>query len=362
MKTISGKKVLVIAGDIGGWNAIAPVVEKLNQEGAQILIVLVGDSKKAHANKNLTVNLSSKVDVAFVPDLVLIAASQSHEGTETTAEVLREVSPKTPVLVVEDMYGSSIPIFTRLNEMFFTARVCVIDIFAEQMLEKHIRSANIIVTGGPQFDRIAEMKNSWTDRRKAIRQILHVPDSGKLFLIAGQRNGTAEAIMLLVGLMEPADDWILVRQHPGATDLDKRLTATVLKSFSIPLIFPQERIPADFKSTEDFLPAADFVLSGYSTTLRYAILCGMPGVVFLGTPSFKWDMWDEKKITMAPEAMMGAGWYVRTQEDMRHVMNELEKGDKSEELGVIKHNQSLLAQHADGHSADRVLEQVLSMM
>lgn len=367
MGSVDGKRVLAIAADIGGWNATAPVLGKLQQEGAYVCALLLGASGKAYDKGSLVVSknffvMTDLEDCLPIVDVVVIGASQSEGGTRATAGVLRSVSSRIPVLVVEDMYGSSIPILTELEKMFFLPWVCVIDMVAKaNIIARHFK-LRIVVTGGPQFDRVAEMKKNWAERREIVRKDLQVPKDGKLFLIAGQHNGTAEALVLLEDVVERADDWVLIRQHPGATALDKRLTAAAIKSFPYPCVLSNDKVPAALHSNEDFLPAADVVLSGYSTTLLYAILCGMPGTVFVGTPSFKWDLWQEKKLLMSPEASMGAGWYVWTPDEMRHVMEELAKGDESEELQIIKYNQALLAQYADGHATERVAQAVMELM
>jgi len=66
----------------------------------------------------------------------------------------------------------------------------------------------------------------------------------------------------------------------------------------------------EYPTTVDLLPAADVVMSGFSTTNYFAILLGLRDVVYAGTPQLLADLQAEKGLQRPPETTAGAGWCV----------------------------------------------------
>jgi hypothetical protein len=377
---MAGKRIAVVAGDRGGWNALEPVLLKALDAGCSVTVMLAATC--ANQYKVGTLRLDQRCAVAVVEgrgwtevenfgreaqDLLVIGASQSGEGTMAGRWAMEEAS--VPVLTVQDMYGSSLPLLQELDrarELGKVQCVCVADEFAREQLLTYCAALinRIVVTGGPQFDKVVEQKKTWAERRRQLRQAMNIDEGNLLFLIVGQLNGTAESIALVQRAMERLSldkpDHLIVRPHPRATWLDQALLEYAEESLVNDWF---KKIDSTLAATsEDLLPAVDFVLSGYSTTNYFSILFEMPGVVYVGTPSYRWDLYREKGLMKPPEVQAGAAWYVEDPEDLIHVIQEVHKGDASDELRQIKEAQRRMAQYNDGHAADRIWTEMQKLL
>lgn len=386
-ETVKGKKILVVAGDRGGWNALASPLRRALDEGCEVRLFLVGTCAQQLAEGKLPLDQRMIVVTEKLPsvlrrykfDLVILGASQSYDGAAAAAIVGDKCS--APRFAVQDLYGSSVPTFEQLlfvnrREKNFIYRVCVTDQFSREhflRLVKFSQRDSVVVTGGPQFDKTLEVKQNWDERRKQLREELGIKKDAPVFLIAGQLNGTAEALALLTeaiikcGLDTKAK--IIVLPHPRSTYLDQQLLwyceSNLGLGAPIRLMIDKTslaKLALRQMPSEDLLPAVDYVVSGYSTTNYYGILYGMPGVIYLGTPSFHWDLWQEKKLLRPPEVEAGAGWYVESFEDFVRVITAVQAGGASSEMQTLKQRQKAIAQHNDGHATDRVWMEMAKLL
>lgn len=370
---MSGKKIYVVAGDRGGWNALEPPLIKALNAGCEVTVYFVGTCVDQYRSGILKLDgrlrvitgdqMTPENFVAEPHDLTVLGASQTDGSARAVAQA--GYATTAPIQMVEDLYGSALPTLKLLqgSKRFSKTRVCVTDAFAhDQLIDAFVPEAQIAVTGGPQFDKVIEVKKNWMERRQQLRHMMKVEDDELVFLVAGQLNGTAEAVMLVreMALKQKYRVRLLVRQNPRATWLDDALLGSC--HGSIPLSYFIEVPRTMAAASEDFLPAVDFVLSGYGPTNHFGILYGMRGVVYVGTPSFRWDLWHEKGLEKPPEVEAGAAWYVETPDDLAHVVQEVQKGNQSDELLRIIHAQSIIAAYNDGHAADRVWVEMQELM
>lgn len=378
---MAGKEIRVVAGDRGGWNAIEPPLLKALDAGCSVAVLFVETCAKQHLAGKLALDARFTVEsydrdaaseiLAFltVPHaLTVVGSSQSERGTNAAvAGVLR--TRANAVLTVQDMYGSIMPTLAILKkEDLRVNRLCVTDVFARQMvLQQYPELDNtVVITGGPHFDKTLKMRRTWHERRQTLRQALGVSDDQPVFLIAGGVNGTAEILLLLEEGIKQArladKAKVILRQHPHATDDDKRLTEEYMKATKYPGWFTDvERALAP--TSDDLLPAANFVLSGYSTTNTFGILYQMPGVVYVGTPAFQRDLKAEKGLDRPPEVEAGAAWYVQTAEEMATVITAvLPSATVSPKLLKIVDAQSRIAAYNDGQATERVWQEMQKLM
>jgi hypothetical protein len=373
---VAGKEILVVAGDRGGWNAIEPPLLRAVDAGCSVNVYFSATCGEQYANGKLQPDKRMIVESGS-PDLIemaeffnnsdhhltVIGSSQSEEGTKASLHALL-LSHSAPKFGVQDMYGSSMPTLQMMDNALDC--LCVSDEFARDMVLQGFPELGdrVVVTGGPQFDKTIEVKKNWKKDRRRLRQFLQVANSEMVFLVIGGLNGTVEMLELLetgieqAGLSENAK--VILRIHPRATDEDKRLVngymhATKRKWF---VDFDHNLAP----TSEDLLPAADFVLSGYSTTNYFGILYKMPGVVYVGTPAFKRDLKAEKGLDRPPEVEIGAGWYVQTGADMERVITTVRLGVRVAALLKMTAAQKKVASYNDGHATDRVWEQMQKLM
>lgn len=372
---MAGKEIRVVAGDRGGWNALEPVLLLALAAGCRVLLYLVGICAEQYRTGKLKLDSGLKIFTdremtprAFVTprhDLTVLGASQSQVGAQAAADAA--IMTSAPVLAVQDLYSSLLPslkLIDREGKLFYVKMICVSDEFAREQLLNYSAAlvGRIIVTGDPQFDKTLEVNQNSQERRQKLRRAMDVDDDELVFLIAGQLNGTAEAVVLVheMALKKKYRVRMVVRQHTRATWIDdallERCCAAIPRSYFI------DTTPILAAASEKLLAGVDFVLSGYSPTNHFGILYEMRGVVYVGTPSFRWDLWREQGLEKPLEVQLGAGWYVETPEDLVHVIEEVQKKDPSDELLRLIHSQSIVAGFNDGHAADRVWAEMQKLM
>lgn len=371
--------IVGVFGDRGGFNAALPVLKRALAEDCKVALYLVGTCKEQQAAGQLTLEGAS---IHIGPEqgeniynsykntansLLVVGASHSVEGVAAAKTALIRWSHS--VLCLEDMYGSARDI---LGSAFASSidKICVIDQIAADLTEEKFPAFKnkIVVTGGPHFDVTLEVKKTWKERRRLLRETMNVSDKEIVFLVAGGLNGTAGILQLLEqGIQKDglgSKTRVVLRQHPRATTEDKNLVQTYLESKpSLQFVSVNPRIPL---TSDDFLPGVEFVLSGYSTTNRFGILYQNPGVIYVGTPEIIADHEAEKGSKRPTEAQAGAAWYVQDDIQMAHAIRTIylhrTTGDTNPHLQDILEKQARIAQYNDGHATDRVWNEMQQLM
>lgn len=373
-----GKTICVVAGDTGGLNALLPVLNIALENGCKINAFLAATCRTEYKASQL--KLDERIHVATgigTPevleiffrdkdcDLLLVGASQSKEGAEAASNAaLHCVAVGIRVIGVEDMYASMGPTLVQSNGAF--SQLCVIDEYAKHVtLERHPNMIDsIAVTGGPQFDKVVEVKKNWTQRRTEIRKALKAKDDTLVFLLAGGVNGSAELLEIidegirLAGVGNYAKViWCI---HPRSTDEDGRLFCHHLVHKTHVWHYGNGKEAA--ANIDDLLPGVDFVVSGFSTVNHLGILYEMPGVIYVGTPAFKKDLMAEKGLKRPPEVDAGAAWYVQTPEEMARVITGFEFRHNTTDFLKLFEIQHRIASYNDGHAAERVWQEMCKLM
>jgi hypothetical protein len=376
---VEGKEILVVAGDRGGWNAIEPPLLRALDEGCDVHVYLAATCGKQFTDGKLQPDERMKVQAGssglrdmesffeghLFPNLVVVGASQSDEGTTATLRAL-EFSQSMPRLGVQDMYGSIAPTLRMVHDHGAFDCLCVTDEFSRDMvLREFPRLHNrVVITGGPQFDKTIEVKKNWQEKRRQLREAMKVTDEQTVFLVVGGLNGTAEMLELLEDGIERSDlvqsARVILRAHSRATKEDRWFMGQYMDTMERRWFTDVDRELAP--TSDDLLPGVDFVLSGYSTTNYFGILYGMPGVVYVGTPAFQRDLWAEKGLRHPPEAEAGAGWYVQNGNDMSRVITAVRNEIRVAPLLGMETAQKKIASFNNGHATDRVWEQMRKLM
>ncbi|TSC64117.1 MAG: hypothetical protein G01um1014106_265 [Parcubacteria group bacterium Gr01-1014_106] len=378
---MAGKTILAVFGDRGGWNACEPPLLKALDAGCAVRVYFTATCGKQYTDGKLKTGSFFEVQAGdsdkdsiqkfmhHPHDLLVVGSSQSKEGSRASAYALTDRDRTS--LVVQDAYGSAVPMLALLYQQPLRpyVKVCVTDEFSRAHLMQTISGLglyDVIVTGGPHFDKVVEMRRTREERRRTLRQALNVGTKEPVFLIAGGVGGTDEILELLeaaieqAGLAETAK--VILRAHPRAREEDKVLTAAFMNAPKYPGWFTDvDRALAP--TSDDLLPAADFVLSGFSTTNTIGILLQMPGVVYVGTPTLKKDLMDEKKLERPPEVEAGAAWYVQTAADMAGVITAIRLGarDVPHMLKIVA-AQERIASFNDGKATERVWAEMQKLM
>lgn len=357
-KTLSGKTILAVAGDLGGWHATALVLAKLADGGANISVIFTGPSRCAFLEKSLEIDVRFEVQVEKHGhcDVIIVAPSQSRDGNDETVKIVKQIKDNIPVCVIEDMWGSAVLFLNKIHShVLKRVSVCVVDQFAKKKLVKEtkISAKKVFVTGGPQFDRVLELRKNWSEQRRLIRK--KISNDACVYLVAGGVNGTDEILDLVQSVLR-SQDAIIFRQHSRSTVKDKEQTKKaieVIKQAGGKFLEVDKKIAP---YTESLLAGSDFVLSGFSTTNRYAILLGIIGTIYVGTTSFRKDLWSEKKLKLPPEVEFGAGWYVQDAKEMKDVVAEVSAETAGKRKRELIKKQQKIAQFCDGEATSRVLD------
>ncbi len=375
------KTILALAGDRGGWNALEPCLRLACDDGHRVRTFLVATCAKQYHATTLTTDprievlaeengVSHGMRPLFAGtsrDLVVVASSQSEEGTIASFEALSE-SRETPRIGVEDMYGSIIPTL-RVSDaanMFAFNRVCVIDEVAREMIAKAYPTItdSVVVTGGPQFDKTLGMRSRLQELRTTLRSEMNVNEEHTVFLVVGDLVGTSEILDLLTTAIRQVgidSAKIILRAHPRAEEREREVARRYLEESEHSKMFVDPG-RALAPTSDDLLPAADVVLSAMSTTCHNAILLEMPGTVYVGTPACRALLLAEKGLDKTPEVMAGAGWQADTPEDMTRIIKTLLGARDSNALLRLKATQRSIAGYNDGRAAERVYMEMKKLM
>lgn len=139
-----GMKVLFSSKDPGGANAIAPVIEALKTEGAEV-------------GENVT-----------APDIFIAGTSA---GDSPDKQIMRMLG-STPSLYVLDFWLNYWQRFSSLGEKdfaFLPTRICVMDDIAkEEMIAEGFPAERLVVTGNPHFDHFADAITQESEEKERI--------------------------------------------------------------------------------------------------------------------------------------------------------------------------------------------------
>ncbi|MEX2055269.1 MAG: hypothetical protein WD972_03740, partial [Candidatus Andersenbacteria bacterium] len=200
-------------------------------------------------------------------------------------------------------------------------------------------------------------------QRQSLRQSMGVRDSDIVSLIAGQLSGTAESLLLFVEAMRKLQminkAYVVLREHPRAKWPDLSLLSYCRQA--LPNRHYVEVSNDLARTSEEYLPGVDFVLSGYATVNYAAALCEVAGVVYVSTPSHQYEYCREKNAgiihdkTRPIEVEIGAASYAQNPDELADIIRRVQAGDTAD----IQEAQRSMAAANDGHATDRVYDLVL---
>lgn len=186
-------RVLFSAQDPGGRNAIAPVIEALKAEGAE-----VGEH-------------------VAVPDIFIAGTSA---GDSPDKRIMCELKG-TPSLYVLDFWSNYSQRFSTAGTKdlaYLPTRICIMDNIAkEEMLAEGFPAERLVVTGNPHFDHFAD---AVTREHEDAKRILFISQP---FSALGEMSGFSRAAFdeyaTLKDLLEildtlPEEYYVSLRLHP----------------------------------------------------------------------------------------------------------------------------------------------------
>lgn len=302
-------------------------------------------------------------------DLTIVCGAQSRLGSDLSNVALRaEGSQKN--MLIEDRYGSSVPalqMFLNSGQQKHTAVV-----FSDQAAMDHAKKRigeqiyaphlKLAVEGNPFYEemlRKAREGDGLTGKRENIRSKIKAKKNHVVILVAGQMNDTAliltmiaEAVTRLRLVKEEVK--VIVRAHPRATPEDKRaLDAYLAATGNTWFVDPGKDVAP---TSDDCLPGADFVLSGFSTTSYLGILYEMQGVIFVGTSGLMKDLKEEKELDVPAEVEAGWAWYAQNTHSLVNAMRGTRECDQQMAKILEERRRSLGLNHEG--AAQRIAQMI----
>ena len=179
------------------------------------------------------------------------------------------------------------------------------------------------MNGAPQFDAAFKRRATFLAERAAVRRKLGLRAGDVLVFLVGQPHGADELCRMAVAATAGRPRArVLVRLHPRAEPAAREAVETIRREHP-GLFFDKAHSSALFKSSEEILPGADVVVSGHSTTGDFAILLGMPGVVYSQTAAFLSVLEREKGVRAQPQVEAGAAFAMRSAADLARVVDAI---------------------------------------
>ena len=122
---MSAKNILALCGDRGGYNAVKPVLSHAIDQECEVSLYLTAtcarqfNEGRLPFDSRITIKVGSSTrgfpDTNGI-DVAVLGASQSEEGAQG-ALYLERIARSIPIVVVEDMYGSAIPMLKKISAL-----------------------------------------------------------------------------------------------------------------------------------------------------------------------------------------------------------------------------------------------------
>lgn len=153
-------KIIFVAQDIGGFNALLPVIKKLKKKKKFLLKTILSDQARNTAKKNrincqdgqkLTNKELAQLLKKECPDLIFTATSIGESIEKRITKITKAQKMKTIALI--DFWANYKPRFSSLPDY-----ILVIDrIMKKEMIENGFDPRKLIIVGSPVFDNFSRL-------------------------------------------------------------------------------------------------------------------------------------------------------------------------------------------------------------
>ncbi len=352
------KQINVLAGtsNPGNTNAVLPVLKILQEQGANVFAIGEYDenpprfpsAKTFTENEFITFALKTEDIRRYDPRRFLFLAENSDLIITSTSRPAKKLPKEEysidqmlvmagfeigkPVLVVEDIWGAYQPLSK--NE---SPAVTVIDTPSIEILKRNAPNIQqFFVTGNPAFDKYASL--NVPDERAKLRKELGI-ENKFLIAYAGQVTpNNPESLSWIVESLRD-NDMLYFGRHPR----DNRAYADILGKAQSKLLTVENR------SFDSLIPAADLVVTHYSTVGLTAALLGVDVMnlnVEGDAPPYDGMVMPNEY----PLVISGASIGVSSRQEFKEKLNDIE----SLKPGLDKGRNENYAN--DGKSAERVAD------
>ena len=271
------KRVWVVVGDIGGTNAVIPVIERLISAGHEVTIVADKEGKGRLSLKHpCIVYCDSWLARQEIPDLVLIGTSAT--ACEAQMVITCTFKDECPIVWLEDFWGTaSVPAVKDITPDYM---------FVLDQDSSRREGCETVATGNPAFDRLAGWDVMTT--RVKVRKNLGIPEDEKIVTFFGPGHEEKypfrilEAMAILIPAAHAAGATFVPLFHPKDTVMSAGF-AQMMTGWRF------TKIRLDVRRQENdmnrLVAASDLVVSINGTALLVACLLRIPALSVIGPQS-----------------------------------------------------------------------------
>lgn len=276
------KKICCIADAPGPAEFLAPVIPLLAQDH-DVSVIGIGTAIPLLKSQGvIACDDESAVKDCYekiAPDMLISAISSLTHGPYINNLFIEKAhQERIPIILLQDCWGNH-RCNQNKNHVDRVSIVCVPDNFAASLWQEDGFKGEILVTGNPAFDRFIHYKKE--EERKRIRNKLHINPDDRVIVFAGQgtpmhldadKKTFAFIAQAIRAVSKDIAIKLIIRHHPRAEEHD------YYKEYAQGIAI----IDTSFAElTEEILPAADVVISMFSTNLLHACFMRIPGVSVL---------------------------------------------------------------------------------
>jgi hypothetical protein len=170
-----GFKVIFVAKDKGGFDAIEPVVRKISKKDNFRITLILGRPSYEFARRskiksllgdNLVISKINKIIQSINPNLIFAGTSNGLSIDKKLIGVAK--SKKIPTACIVDYWGNYKGRFGKKME-YLPDYILALDESMKQDMVRHGISKNkIFITGNPRFDKLSKIKNVKKDNNIAV--------------------------------------------------------------------------------------------------------------------------------------------------------------------------------------------------
>ena len=188
-------RILIICGDPGGANAVVPVIKQLHSEKKGTILVFAYRQAIDIMKKNdiSFSSLDEKISDSAILDIlhsnrpVIIVSGTSCNPIGLEIKFIHAARQlKIPYLAILDYWCNYSMRFSREEGdlKYVPDKIAIMDIAAyHEMIAEGFHPDNLIITGHPAFDALAECKSNFTsENRQKIRNSFHLKIN-ELFIV-----------------------------------------------------------------------------------------------------------------------------------------------------------------------------------
>lgn len=349
------KVILAVCKDVGGANALLPVMDVL---GINYQIRWIaqenGRGKDVLGSLGYNFEFYSPSSQISKDNVVAVVSSMCSTAGQ---DLVKSFRGYCPIVTIQDQWTAG------LNDVWTDVEnrpnyVLVNDELDKKFVLKAWPDFNkdrVVITGYPALDKYLDFDVQAAKKR--VKDKLPLTENKPIILFAGQWWQTGHAITELVSVLNElgVDTYLIARPHPAMKDNTPEevpLWEQALAEFRSGTLVDS----SSYKNISDLIAVSDLVLSMYSTTLNEAAILRLPNIAIL-YPDHGFKVYAEgSKLDEYPMVSLGCTAKAQDRQELRELVRVGLGGNLNLHLAQEKTFQ------LDGKNALRAAKLILSLI